>query len=157
MTMAGDHPDRREKVAARLHELFAGQRLAVLSTQRDGRPYGSVVAFDVSDDLRRLVFATTRTTRKFGNLATEPWVAMVIDSRDNRESDFHEAVAVTATGRAREVEGDERDLLARRYLDKHPALEGFVRSPTCAIIAVEVATYYLVSRFQNVVELHMSS
>jgi len=157
-----EHPeagrtDARASVEARIRELFASQRLAVLSTQRGGRPYGSLVAFAADDDLRRLVFATTRTTRKFGNLAAEPWVAMVIDSRDNRESDFHEAIAVTATGRSREVTGAERDVLAARFLAKHPALRGFVESPTCAVVAVDVTTYYLVSRFQNVVELHMRS
>lgn len=157
---AGEHRDPEPAtggaaVEDRLRQLFAGQRLAVLSTQHEGRPYGSVVAFDASDDLRRLVFATTRTTRKFGNLAVQPWVAMVVDSRDNRESDFHEAIAVTATGRSREVTGAERSELAARYLHKHPALKGFVESPTCAVVAVEVETYYLVSRFQHVVELHM--
>lgn len=154
-TPDGELTMREAKTAAVLRELFASQRLAVLSTQHGGRPYGSLVAFDADDDLRRLVFATTRTTRKFANLVADPHVALVIDSRDNREDDFHEAVAVTATGRSREALGSERDQLAARYLGKHPALRGFVESPTCAVVVVAVDTYYLVSRFQNVVELHI--
>jgi nitroimidazol reductase NimA-like FMN-containing flavoprotein (pyridoxamine 5'-phosphate oxidase superfamily) len=147
--------EERSQIEVTLRKLFAAQRLAVLSTQGDGRPYGSLVAFCSSDDLRRLVFATTRNTRKFGYLSAHPWVALVVDSRSNRESDFHEAIAVTATGRSREASGDERSRLAERYLAKHPALGGFVASPTCAIVVVDVTTYYLVSRFQHVVELHM--
>jgi nitroimidazol reductase NimA-like FMN-containing flavoprotein (pyridoxamine 5'-phosphate oxidase superfamily) len=147
--------DDRPQIERQVRDLFAKQRLAVLSTQREGRPYGSLVAFDASPDLRRLAFATTRTTRKFANLAQDPWVALVIDSRSNRESDFHEAVAVTATGRGREAAGEEHAELAGRYLAKHPALKDFVASPTCALVVVEVETYFMVSRFQHVVELHM--
>jgi len=146
---------QREEIEAVLRELFAAQRLAVLSTQQDGRPYGSLVGFDAADDLRSVVFATTRATRKFANLMADPWVALVIDSRDNRESDFHAAVAVTATGASREALGAERDAAAAHYLRKHPALKSFVDSPTCAMVVVDVDTYYLVRRFQDVVELHM--
>jgi len=147
--------DDRPQIERQVRDLFAKQRLAVLSTQREGRPYGSLVAFDASPDLRRLTFATTRTTRKFANLAQDPWVALLIDSRSNRESDFHEAVAVTATGRGREAAGEEHVVLAGHYLAKHPALKDFVASPTCALVVVEVETYFMVSRFQHVVELHM--
>lgn len=146
---------QRDETMDLLRSLFAAQRLAVLSTQQDGRPYASLVGFWTSSDLRRLAFATTRTTRKFANLLADPWVALLIDSRDNRESDFHHAVAVTVTGAAREATGTERDELAVAYLAKHPALKGFVESPTCAMVVLDVETYYLVQRFQDVVELHM--
>lgn len=146
---------QRDETLRLLHSLFAAQRLAVLSTQRDGRPYASLVGFWAAPDARRLVFATTRTTRKFANLRADPWVALLIDSRENRESDFHRAVAVTAVGAAREAQGSERAALATAYLAKHPALRGFVESPTCALVVVDVDTYYLVTRFQHVVELHM--
>lgn len=146
---------RREEIESTLRTLFSTQRLAVLSTQQDGRPYGSLVGFDATDDLRSLAFATTRATRKFANLVADPWVALVIDSRSNHESDFYAAIAVTATGASREVLDAERGEVATRYLRKHPALEAFVESPTCAMIVVEVNTYYLVRRFQDVVELHI--
>lgn len=42
------------------------------------------------------------------------------------------------------------------YLDKHPSLKEFVESPTTALLSVRVKTYIMVSRFQNVQELHVS-
>ncbi len=80
---------------------------------------------------------------------------MVVDNRSNREADFHRASAVTATGVVKETEGSERDRLQKLYLAKHPYLKGFVSSPTCALLKVEVETYYVVNRFQNVTELHI--
>jgi hypothetical protein len=34
-------------------------------------------------------------------------------------------------------------------------LKEFVSSPTCALLKMDVETYYVVSRFQNVLELHI--
>jgi hypothetical protein len=66
-------------------------------------------------------------------------------------------VAVTVLGKAEEVTGAEQDHLLTHYLAKHPHLEGFATSPSCALLRVWVKSYYLVSRFQEVVELHVRS
>jgi hypothetical protein len=51
-----------------LKELFLSQPLAVLATQFNGQPYGNLVAFAATEDLRGLLFATARGTRKFANI-----------------------------------------------------------------------------------------
>ncbi len=145
-----------EQIRQRLHDLFAAQHLVVLSTHGDGQPYASLVAFVASNDLKALYFATDRSTRKFANLTAHPPVAMLIDSRTNRVADFHEAVAATATGVAEEVSPAERESLQALYLEKHPHLVDFVTAPTCALVRIKVDCYYLVSRFQNVVKLHIT-
>jgi nitroimidazol reductase NimA-like FMN-containing flavoprotein (pyridoxamine 5'-phosphate oxidase superfamily) len=138
-----------------LKDLFSSQPLAVLATQSNGQPYGNLVAFVATEDLRSLLFATARGTRKFANIKTDPQVAMVMDSRTNQKADFEKAVAVTATGVVEEIGDIERDPLLKLYLSKHPHLKKFVTSPTCALLRVEVDTYYVVRRFQKVVNLHM--
>ena len=141
-----------EKIREILRELFASQKLAVLGTHQGGQPYGSLVAFAVSPDLKNLFFATTRATRKFANLQADSRVSMVLDNRSNRVIDFRKAVAATALGRAKEVRGEERKRLAKIYLAKHPHLKDFIASPTCALVRIRVEVYYLVWRFQNVFE-----
>ena len=138
-----------------LKALFSSQRLAVLSTHQDGQPYASLVAFVASGDLRQIYFATPNTTRKYANLMADSRVAFLIDSRLNEESDIHAAMAVTAMGRAREIDKTTDDCFLAQYLDKHPHLESFIKSPTCSWIRVDIASYYLVRRFQNVMELHL--
>lgn len=140
-----------------IQQLFSSAKLAVLATRMDEEPYTNLVAFVSSENLRELFFATTRTTRKFGNLSLHPGVSLLIDSRTHEIADFREAIAVTAVGKAHEVEPsmytETRDL----YLRKHPYLKEFVTSPTCAFVRVNVETYYVVRRFQNVTEVHLSS
>ena len=136
-----------------LGELLSSQHLAVLATHMDGQPYCSLVGFAGSSDFRSLIFATARSTRKFENLTSDPRVAVMIDSRSNRDSDFHEAVAVTAVGQVREVPKTARSRHLRRYLAKHPHLKEFVASQSCALLVVKVRKYVIVRKFQEVSEL----
>ena len=138
-----------------LKDLFSSQRLAVLATQSKRQPYGNVVAFVAANDLKYLLFATTRGTRKYSNISEYPRVAMVIDNRSNQEADFHQAAAVTATGVVEEVEGPGKETLLKLYLSEHPYLKDFVSSPNCALLKMNVETYYVVREFQNVMKLHI--
>jgi nitroimidazol reductase NimA-like FMN-containing flavoprotein (pyridoxamine 5'-phosphate oxidase superfamily) len=140
-----------------LKNLFASQRFAVLATQGGGQPYGSLVAFAADDDLGQLFFATARGTRKYRNLAADSRVALVVDSRSNREEDLRDAVAVTAVGEARELPAAERDAPLGRMLARHPSLGAFLSEPDAALMAVRVDTYCLVSRFEDVVEFRPAS
>ena len=144
-----------QEIRDRLKDLCTSQKLAVVSTHSGGQPYASLVAFVASDDLRHIFFVTARTTRKFANLKKDPRVAVLINSSSNAESDFHEAVSITATGVAQEIKGSERQGILERYLSKHPYLDDFARSPSCALIRVAARSYYMVQNFQKVMELHV--
>ena len=145
-----------EQFRKRLAELFRSQNLATLSTQHAEQPYASLVAFVASDDLSQIYFATPTTTRKYANLVADSRVAMLINSSSNRTSDFHRAISVTAVGKAEEITGKDKKRILERYLAKHPHLEDFVHSPTCALVKVSIDSYYMVKNFQNVTELHLN-
>jgi len=141
----------------RLTELFRSQNLATLATHNNGQPYASLVAFHASQDLRHICFVTPTTTRKFANLTADNRVAVMVNSSTNQESDFHQAISVTATGKTEIIAGPDKKLILEKYLAKHPHLEEFVRSPSCALVQVAVGSYYMVRNFQNVMELHLDS
>jgi nitroimidazol reductase NimA-like FMN-containing flavoprotein (pyridoxamine 5'-phosphate oxidase superfamily) len=138
-----------------LNDLFSSQRLAVLATQSEKQPYGNLVAFMATEDLKHLLFATTRATRKYANISRNPRIAMVVDNRSNEEADFHQAAAVTATGVVKETVGAQKRRFQKLYVSKHPYLKEFVSSPTCALLKMEVETYYVVRQFQNVMQLNI--
>jgi uncharacterized protein YhbP (UPF0306 family) len=139
-----------------IKDLFALENLAVIATQRKGQPFTNLVAFSATDDLKHLVFATTRATRKYANLMADSRISMMIDNRQNQVSDFHKATAVAAIGRVDEVKGPEKADLMRLYLSKHSHLKAFATAPTCALMKLTVERYDVVSRFQNVMELWMT-
>jgi nitroimidazol reductase NimA-like FMN-containing flavoprotein (pyridoxamine 5'-phosphate oxidase superfamily) len=148
-------PDTADETLALIRELLESQRLAVLSTQDHGQPYCNIIAIAATDDLKNLLFATTRATRKYANLMADPRVAVLVDNRKNAPSDFADAAAVTALGKAWELQGAERQRFLKVYLARHPYLEEFVAAPTCALLRIKVDRYIAVSRFQDVREILM--
>lgn len=142
----------REQISALLSE----QPLAVLSTQRNGQPYSSLMAFAHTDDLGEIVVATGKSTRKHQNINMDSRVSLLVDNRSNNEEDFHAAAALTILGVAKTIEDVERPVYERIYLERHPYLQKFLSSPTTTFIKIEVQHYLLVSRFQNVMEFHIS-
>ena len=148
--------DSTRQVRDAVHELFASQFLAVLATRHESQPYTSLVAFAATDDLKHLLFVTGRSTRKYANLKSEIRAAMLIDNRSNQVADIRHAIAATATGKTEEISKKADDHLKQLYLAKHPHLEEFVDAPSTALMMLNVDHYYVVSKFQNVRELHMT-
>lgn len=146
-------PDDRPSATVR--RLLDEQLLAVLGTHHNGAPYTSLVAFAATEDLRHLLFATSRATRKWANLADDARASMLIDSRTNRAEDFADAAAVTVLGVVEEVTDNGRSAFLEVFLAKHPHLADFTAAPSCALLRLKVETYILVTRFQHVVELHV--
>ena len=140
-----------------LREMLESQLLGVLGTHHDGEPYTSLVGFAATDDLKYLFFATGRATRKHANLVADARASMLVDTRTNRPADFTEASAATAVGVVEEVSDSEREEFDSLFLAKHPHLESFVHSPSCARLRLRVSVYMVVTHFQHVIELHIDS
>jgi nitroimidazol reductase NimA-like FMN-containing flavoprotein (pyridoxamine 5'-phosphate oxidase superfamily) len=126
-----------------------------LSTQKDGQPYASLLAFASADDLKKLFFLTPANTRKYENLTANPRVAMLVTNSRNQAENLYDAVAVTAVGKAFPAEDDEKGVLLDIFLKRHPALKDFASDPATAQIIVSVESYFTVSQFQNVSETRM--
>jgi nitroimidazol reductase NimA-like FMN-containing flavoprotein (pyridoxamine 5'-phosphate oxidase superfamily) len=138
-----------------VRRLCASQRLCVLATQYEGQPYSNLVAFAETDELRSLIFVTSRNSRKYAYSIANRKVAMMIDSRKNRTSDFNNALAVTAIGTVEEVTGNEHQRFAGRYIGKHPYLAEFVNRPDQALMRITV-TEYIIASFDRVQVIHIN-
>lgn len=138
-----------EDMRKQIQELFAKQALGVLASFEQPYPRTSLIAFAATHDLKIIVFATPRSTRKFHNIKANPNVCLLIDNRSNHVSDFTDAIAVSAFGAAHEIEKTKNERIAF-YLLKHPYLREFVNAPTSALFEIRVKRYDFVSRFQNV-------
>jgi heme iron utilization protein len=138
-------------VPERLEVLNQRERHAVLSTDSKGQPYSSLVAFALLPDLKKAVFATPKATLKYENILENPHVALLIDTRSNREGDLMGAEAITIIGRAKPIRrGKTWNDLSRILLQKHPGLTKFVRSATTALVLIEASRCIHVSQFQTV-------
>ncbi len=135
-----------------VQKLLDSQIQAVLATQRQQQPYTSLMAFAVTPDLRRIVFATARATQKYANLQANPRASLLMDNRCNDSADYRDAVAISVHGVTSEVSTAQRAELLALFLNRHPRLRDFVSAADCALMQLEVECYYVVSQFQNVAE-----
>jgi len=97
-----EEPAVLESIRALVHH----EPFAVLCTQAGGQPYGSLLAFAFSEDLKAFVFATLIATRKYCLLSECDHVALLVDNRGSFLDDMMKVSAVTVTGRASRVEPD---------------------------------------------------
>ena len=78
-------------------------------------------------------------------------VALVVDSRSQFPENMMKVEAITATGRALQLDpGSEFDRWADLLARRHPQLRAFVYAPSSALFRVDVVRYLHVSRFQEV-------
>ena len=142
-----------ESIESDIRNLCEKESFAVLATQSAGQPYTSLIGFATSRDLKYLVFATPRQTRKFTLLQENPNVSLLIDNRAHQLKSLNQLSALTVTGQVT-LPSDTEDIKKWRELliQKHPYLDTFIRSETTALVVVEVLRYFYVRRFQEVFE-----
>ena len=120
-----------------IQHLIDEQPYAVLCVQGEGHPYGALVAFAFSEDLRQAVFVTPVATRKYRLLNECHHVAIVIDNRPNNTDELMEIETVTVTGCSKMIErGDELDRWSRLLVTRHPNLSSYVNADTYALFRV---------------------
>ncbi|MBM4289941.1 MAG: pyridoxamine 5'-phosphate oxidase family protein [Deltaproteobacteria bacterium] len=154
--MPSDTPTSPATLPPEISTLLDSQHLAVLATHRQGQPHVSLVAFAASADGREIIFATTRSSRKYANLQVDPRAALLVDSRGHQEADFHRGQALSARGPVRELSDPDKASRLNLFLTKHPHLTDFVHSPSCALMCLAVHRYDYVSRFQRVIEYRIT-
>lgn len=136
-------------------KLLDSRDVAVLATQGPDYPHACLVAFAAAEDLRHLYFVTKRSTRKFENMNHDNRVMLLVDDRSNSEKDFDSATVITGRGKATPVPYDAAREILPLYLNRHPHLEIFARHESSVLVRVEIESYAVVTRFQNLTVLEM--
>jgi heme iron utilization protein len=125
-----------------IREIINSQYFAVLSSVEEGQPYTNLIAFAVTEDLKLLIFVTSRNTLKYRNIIQNDRVSFLIDSRTNQPADITSAIAITVIGSAQEVT-DSKKGFHSIFLNKHPHLSQFVYRPDSALMIVAVSEYII--------------
>jgi len=138
-------------LADQIFRLVNQQSFCILCTQGGSQPYGSLIAYAFSYDLKQPFFTTPVATRKYKLLSQCPQVALVIDSRCQHQDDLTQVDAVTITGKATEIgSGSDYERGIAMLKNRHPYLAGFLDSASTALFRIDVVRYFHVTRFQEV-------
>ncbi len=140
-------------LAKQIQQLVAGQSFCVLCTQGNNQPYGSLIAYAFTDDMKKFYFTTPVATRKFKLLIECSRVALLIDSRSQHVDDMMQVAAVTITGNATRIEnGDEYTYGINLLKNRHSYLRSIIKSDATALFRIDVVRYFHVTHFQEVTQ-----
>lgn len=138
-------------VPERLKVFDREEFFAVLATDDNGKPYTSLVAYALTADLKRVIFATPKDTSKYRNILNSKHVTLLMDNRTQSKQNLLETEVITVIGTAKPVRrGKAWNEFAGVFLRKHPGLESFLASSTSALIVVEVIRCIHAGRFQTI-------
>lgn len=137
-------------VCEEIRALLAGRKLAVLATQSDGQPHASLMAFTPVDDIKRLVFATYRKTRKYESMIKDGRAALLIGSGIEPFEQQRTGLIVTAHGNVSDAPSNSRQSMLKSHIQRHPEFEEYFSSQECALIVMEISSYQLVTSTDEV-------
>lgn len=145
-------PEEWEAARESARQLADRQLFAVLATAEQGHPYNCLVGFACSQDLRDLVFATPRETRKYRHLQEDGRVSLLVDDRTRDPREIERIGVLTILGQARVLASGEQSPWEGMLLEKHPYFARFVGADSTALVRVQIGRLIYVQRFQEVFE-----
>ena len=140
---------RRQTIQEILFNILKTQKFAVIATQDKKSPYLNLVSYVSTKNNRNIVFATSKKTQKYENITKKSEIAILIDNRDNTESDIENAVVINGIGNASEIRR-QTDYYKKLYLKKHPYLTDFVNSEDTIFINIQIKKYIIVTEFEKI-------
>ena len=122
----------------KLLKLFGEEHLAVLITQGDQWPTGTMQAFAETADLE-LLFIMRFSSEKFENLTKHPKVTVLVDTRDVGKMATFEIARASVQGEAIEVprETSEWEKMKAAFLKKNPFEAPFFSNDTLRMVRVK--------------------
>jgi len=145
--------EHNSEVISNIRNLLENQPFCVLCTQGEGQPYGSLIAFAYTDDLKRFFFITPNTTRKYTLLEKCSNISLLVDTRSENPEQMKQVEAVTVTGVAHELESGPNYKQGLQMLkDRHPYMSDFQQAESTALFGINVKRYLYVTRFQEVTQ-----
>jgi len=121
--------------------------LCVLATASDNKPHCSLMAYLCNDTCTEIYMVTYRNTQKFKNLARNPTVSMLIDTRDEGVLlDRGNVKALTITGRYEAIaDPDKKKGIQKNLMKHHPHLQDIIHDEGGEILAIKITSFLLLN------------
>jgi hypothetical protein len=102
--------------------------------------------------------ATLKNTKKYRNLAANPCVSLLIDTRESSaKSGITNTRALTVTGMFQDsVDAKRKPVIRERLLAKHPDLTAFFNDPEAEIVVIRATALQLLDGITDAYFEHVS-
>jgi nitroimidazol reductase NimA-like FMN-containing flavoprotein (pyridoxamine 5'-phosphate oxidase superfamily) len=135
----------------KMKALVREKDMCVLATVSNNRPHCSLMAYVAHDACTEIYMATFKDTKKYRNLRGNPWVSLLIDTREeDRGSMRPQAKALTVTGVFEQIGDDNmRQQVREALMSRHAQLEGFADHPDAEVFSIRIQSFLLLDGLTN--------
>ena len=129
----------------KMKDLVKRKDICVLATVADNKPHCSLMAYVTDDECREIYMVTGRSTTKFQNIAHNPSVSLLMDTREEHVGDRRsDAQALTVSGVFEDITDDNmKRNIQERLLKRHPHLRDLLKEQDAEIIRIKITSFLL--------------
>jgi nitroimidazol reductase NimA-like FMN-containing flavoprotein (pyridoxamine 5'-phosphate oxidase superfamily) len=118
------------------------KNICVLATIVDHKPYCSLMAYVTNTACTEIYMVSHRQTQKFQNLAANPAVSLMIDTRDTSPRSATRALTVEGVFQ-RIAATAKKESVRRKLLSAHPHLDEFMVHPEAEVFQINIKSFLL--------------
>lgn len=128
-----------------MKDVMRSEDICVLATVSGSKPHCSLMAYITDDECRNIYMITHKHTTKYQNLAANPSVCLLIDTRlSDRGEKRRKAKALTVKGVFEKIEDPKKLITVRdNFLERHGHLTEFASQPDAEVFAVKIHSLQL--------------
>jgi general stress protein 26 len=124
----------------KIKELVGKKNICVLATVSGNRPYCSLMAYISDEFYKEIYMVTHKNTTKFNNLQNNPWVSLLIDSRETQPRSNAQALTISGVFIPVLDEG-KKQTIRERMLTSFPHMKEFIHHPESELIRIKINSF----------------
>jgi nitroimidazol reductase NimA-like FMN-containing flavoprotein (pyridoxamine 5'-phosphate oxidase superfamily) len=113
------------------------KNICVLSTASDNKPYCSLMAYVTDATCEEVYMVTHKNTTKFKNLQENPWVSLLIDSRETQPRSNAQALTITGVF-VPLVDENKKQEIRDNMLKSFSHMKDFIHHPESELIRIKI-------------------
>ncbi len=126
----------------KIREIIRENDLAVLATSHEDKPHCSLMAYIPDRECSRIYLLTLKDSRKFANISRNPYVSLLIDTR-NSHGPREAFKSLTISGTCAPADSLEQENLKQDMVKRHPQVKELADKPDCVLLVVNINSFLL--------------
>jgi len=126
----------------KMKALIRKKDVCVLATVSGDKPYCSLMAYIADETCEEIYMVTHKNTTKFDNLQKNPWVSLLIDSRETQPRSNAQALTIAGVFIPL-IDKNKKQKLRDRMLESFPHMKDFIHHPESELIRIQINSLLL--------------
>jgi nitroimidazol reductase NimA-like FMN-containing flavoprotein (pyridoxamine 5'-phosphate oxidase superfamily) len=126
----------------KMKALVRKKNICVLATVSDHKPYCSLMAYITDTLCKEIYMVTLKNTTKFKNLQKNPYVSLLIDSRETQPRSNAQALTIGGVFIPL-IDENKKQKIRDIMLESFPHMKDFIHHPESELIRIKINSFLL--------------